>query len=487
MLLIVVLLLNCYRAANQSITVDEANTYENFVSRPILKSLTTYDAGHHILHTFACILFVRMFGAGVLPLRLTSLIFSFVYLWAVWRLSVQLFPSSSLSLVGAALFALNPSVFDFMSAARGYGMALAFFAWAMLAAFQICEEISLVGQCAPRIITKMAILAALSVGANLTFAFPVAALFAAVALILYREVGSGAVRLIFVSLVLPAAATFALFAAPLLAAKRDDFYFGANSLQETMHSLYQASFNQDWPLIDVLQNTRDPIHAFLPYVLLFLGGVAILATIRLLSSSSERDARSPQRLFLGLCVSVLVGSVVLLAAAHHIANVLYPYSRTSLYILFLCPLVVLLANLQFIRSGGAWRAAGSIGMAASTLVALLYTFELRTQWYGDWRFDAGTASLMHHLSALRKGSAPASGRLSASWQLQPSAEFYREIYHIDWLRPVIREVPSCEDDYFLIAYPDPGIVDRLRLEVIRHDRASGTTLAQRTAKSCASQ
>ena len=45
--------LNIYRAASQSITVDEAFTYNEFVAPPLLKTLASYDANNHILFSYA--------------------------------------------------------------------------------------------------------------------------------------------------------------------------------------------------------------------------------------------------------------------------------------------------------------------------------------------------------------------------------------------------------------------------------------------------
>jgi hypothetical protein len=479
LLLVVVGLANCYRAATQSITVDEAYAYEEHVNQPILSAFTTFDAGHHILHTYGCILFVRILGAGVVPLRMTSLIFGFVYLWAVWRLAVNLYPSSWLALLAAALLALNPYVFDFMSAARGYGMALAIFGWAIVWLFRFADEICTDGFAAPRTLRWMAVLATLAVGANLTFAFPVTVLLAVVAIVVYRR--SGSIRSVVLNMAAPAAIAFCLFAAPLAAAKREDFYFGLPSWRDSLHSLYTASFDQEWPLFGYQPTVQAEVGRYLPYLLLFVGLGAMLAVGMGIRQPKQQ---SPYSLVLGISTATLAGSVLLVLSGHIFTGAVYPYARTCLYAIFLSTLVALLAERQLARERQPWRGIGYVSTAILVLAAGLYTLEFRTQWYGDWKFDAGTGSLMRSLSEVPRRSSGRPLRLGTSWAMQSTAEFYKMIYHLDWLAPITRDQPSCADDYALVQLLDRGIVDSLGFQVLKQDPVSGAILAERTSPMC---
>jgi hypothetical protein len=418
----------------------------------------------------------------VVPLRLTSLIFGFVYLWAIWRLAVILFRSSWQALLAAGLLALNPYVFDFMSAARGYGMALAFFAWAIWLLFQFADEICTNGLAAPRTLRWLAILATLSVGANLTFAFPAMALLAPVALVAYQR--SGSIPSVLVNMAAPAAIAFCLFAVPLTAATRGDFYFGLPILRDSLHTLYTASFDQEWPLIGFEPAIQAEINRYLPYLLLFLGIATILA-IGLLGRTVEPEKQSPQRLVLNISAWTLAGSVLFVLIGHLSTGMLYPYARTCLYVIFLATLVILVAGKQLVRAGQPWRAIGYAATASLVLIAGLYSLEFRTQWYGDWKFDAGTGSLMRTLNALPREPSRSRLHLGVSWAMQSTVEFYRTIYHMNWLAPVTRDQPSCEDDYALVQLLDRSFVDALGFEILKQDPASGAFLAQRTARSCA--
>jgi hypothetical protein len=146
--------------------------------------------------------------------------------------------------------------------------------------------------------------------------------------------------------------------------------------------------------------------------------------------------------------------------------------------------MVLLANRQLVRAVRPWRAAGYATTAILILIAGLYCLEFRTQWYGDWKFDAGTGNLMRSLGTLPRGTSRNPVHLGTSWAMQTTADFYREIYHFDWLAPVTRDAPSCNDDYALVQLLDRGIVDGLGFKILEQDQVSGAFLAQHPIQAC---
>src|SRR5262249_19682848 len=91
------------------------------------------------------------------------------YLAAVYRLARR-FGSGTMFLVVAALLTLNPLVMDAMSEARGYGMALAAWMWALELILESLEEFS------ARKFNRAGVLLGLSGVACLSFAAPAVAL-----------------------------------------------------------------------------------------------------------------------------------------------------------------------------------------------------------------------------------------------------------------------------------------------------------------------
>ena len=76
---------------------------------------------------------VVAFGVRELSFRLPTLAGAALYFASVYFLCRRLFPGTLLRFLAFALLCLNPAVLDFMSAARGYGLGLAFLMAATLA------------------------------------------------------------------------------------------------------------------------------------------------------------------------------------------------------------------------------------------------------------------------------------------------------------------------------------------------------------------
>src|SRR5580704_2452365 len=116
------------RAAIQSITIDEAETYLNWVW-PAYPTHWTPHANNHVLNSMLMRLFATIFGASPLTLRIPALLGAALYITAAYSL-VRLITTRPLlqwSLFVCLVF--SPFVMDYLVAARGYGMASAFLLW----------------------------------------------------------------------------------------------------------------------------------------------------------------------------------------------------------------------------------------------------------------------------------------------------------------------------------------------------------------------
>ena len=121
-LLVGLFIANVYRAATQSLTIDEAFTYNLYLSKNLRTILTEFDANNHVLFTLLAKLSVALFGNGEFAIRLPSLFGGLIYFYAVYRVCWFFFPDRWLFVAGVAALTLNPFVLDFLSAARGYGL-----------------------------------------------------------------------------------------------------------------------------------------------------------------------------------------------------------------------------------------------------------------------------------------------------------------------------------------------------------------------------
>src|SRR5208337_2708310 len=82
---------NVYRSTHQSITADEAFTWDWYIANPFQWILVVYNANNHVLHTLLCRLSVRALGLSELTMRLPSLAGGLFYLAFVYKLCRLLF------------------------------------------------------------------------------------------------------------------------------------------------------------------------------------------------------------------------------------------------------------------------------------------------------------------------------------------------------------------------------------------------------------
>src|SRR5688572_19746561 len=123
--------ISVYRAATQSITHDEAVTYERYCSGPFYRLVSSSDANNHVLHSLLCRCSIGLFGTSELALRLPSVVAGLLFLTAIARIGWRVWGASLATPVAVLLLGLNPFVLDYLSAARGYSLALMLWAAAL--------------------------------------------------------------------------------------------------------------------------------------------------------------------------------------------------------------------------------------------------------------------------------------------------------------------------------------------------------------------
>ena len=113
------------RAHVQAITIDEAVTFTNFV-RPASPAFWTAHANNHLLNSILTWGFARVFRASNLVARSGALIGAAIYILAAYFLSALIAARFVLRVFLFICLVFNPFIFDFLVAARGYGLASGF-------------------------------------------------------------------------------------------------------------------------------------------------------------------------------------------------------------------------------------------------------------------------------------------------------------------------------------------------------------------------
>lgn len=462
-----------YRAATQSITHDEALTYELFVAPPWTVVFNAYDPNHHVLHTILSKITVGLLGVSPLSLRLPSLLSGLLYLYVVFRICERLFGTGWYLLLSALLLTLNPYLLDYQSAARGYGMAVAFFLlalWEMLEWFQEPHN---------RRLIRAGTALALSVAANLVLAPPAAGLALMFLLAIWKQrrafqptvtvtkkgtkkeepnpfptLGQALLRF-----VLPfAGIAFVIVFSPVSNATGDQFYVGAATLRAGAESLVRNSLPlaPEWLIATLALGV-------LPALIIASAIVAWRAFSRWTSANLlERS--------LILTTGAMLVAFLGVVAAHLALNVPYPESRTGIYWI---PLLTF-SGLALAKMWERVSILLAVPMAATIAV---YAAEFRVSYYTDWPYNQDSKTIAN----LIREHQPAANRkilVEGSWQLEPSVNFYRVSDHLDWMAEMERGTPKPGADFYVLLKQDSHYLSDLHLKVLYQGKQSETILAQ---------
>jgi len=483
-LLSFVFLVSVYRAASQSITTDEAFAHNLFLAGSLSRLLGNYDASHHILYSILAKISISVFGLSEFTLRLPSLLGCLLYLAAAFRLLRRLLPEGPILLLLLGLLTLNPHLMDFMSAARGYGLAVALLLWSVERALTFIET----AESGP--LYQTALVLSFCVSANLTLLIPASSLAGILFLLVCfdRRLGGdiSVRRRIWRGVdgfAVPGIVTaFVVSILPLTKARQEHFYVGEQTADKSLESLAELSlFHHPLPawiggLLPGPSFWHPLLKVLVPAVLIATGGVCIASIVRWRRRGSISALDFPARVVL-LAGGSLLLSVLLLAGLHHAVGMLYPQYRTGLYLppLFVLTLAAVWRTLRHRR-----RAALSLGipLAAVGLPALVhFVAAFQIDHYAEWRFDRSTKRIVQLIRERQSRSPLPEARVGANWMLEPTLNFYRRLYGMNWMIPVERGSPDGDFDYYVLLPEDYHVAKKRDLTVLYSDPFSGARLA----------
>ena len=453
---------NAYRAATQSMTTDEAFTFNSYVGAPLAMAIKHYDANNHVQNSLLERASVACLGVSEFSVRLPSVLGGALYLATLVRLCFYVFGEGWFALLAVALAGLNPFVLDYLTAARGYGIALG------LMVFAMDRMVRHVAENRPGVPYGAGVALGLAVAANLVFAVPAAALGAVLAALLWRERGWWVMGPLVDGFALPAAVAACLvLVVPMCRAGAGNYYYGARTLADMVKNVAVESFAPavvgGWGY-SVAKLLYERLWMAVPIaaVLAAAAGAGSVAVFRAARRPGPVDA----------CLAFTGGAVAIalaaLFAARHLFGVLYPLGRTAIYWV---PLLAL-ATLALSARTRLLRVPAAV-VAALCIVQFLLLY--RVTYFNSWLADAGVKPAVNVVRA-REGARPV--RIVASWQLEPSLNFYRRRYRLDWLEPVTRDGAGAPGDYHVLAEADADVVRKLGLTVLYRDPLSGTLLAR---------
>jgi hypothetical protein len=413
----------CYRAVHQAIVVDEATTYNKFVSGPWRKLFGRYDANNHTLSSIFIKASVTLGGLSEFTLRLPSMIAGFFLVLGVFWLLKRI-ESWPLRWGAFAVVCTCPMLLDFSIMARGYSLSLAFFVWALYFSLE------------RRYLTS-GFLLGLSIASNLTILFPVLALLVVVAL-LERRIKP------LLSLAVPALLLAALITGPSLRrAHREDFYIGYADFHHAVISFIATTLYAT-DHIGILGVRGVAIVNFVNY------GLPLFFLLVAIACARTKDLR--QMIPFVTLVIAFIGILL----AHWLFDLNYPADRT-------CLSFIILAAVSWAIAGDAFknRYVQALWLLPLIVLVIQFSTQLQTRFFEFWHVEQDDKVIAGLIQQATIGKPESSVTLSASWMHQPSLEFYRQYLHIAALKPVERfdPTPLTGFDFYLLSWGD---VDRAK-------------------------
>ena len=444
------------RAAVSSITIDEANTWSAFVAPPYPAHWLA-ATNNHVLNSMLMRLSVALFGLGHLSVRAPALLGAAIYLCAALVLTAAVTTRTLTRLALFVCLAANPFLLDFLVAARGYSLAMAFLtaAVAIAAVPRLRPEMKY----RPEFVSIAASLClGLSFAAN--FAFGIVDVGAAAIICLWtlsdcppRSSLWSRARIV-AACSLPALAVALFFGAPaLLHWHRDDLWFGTQSVLEMFRSVVRDSFYEPngYLLNPYLAGFLDRWHHLIPLLL----SAAVLWHVAA-TAVDGRSRRSDEWRRRGFVLVFLLAVLVVALGGHWALHLWWrvplPLSRTALYSV---PLATLAAGVAASLPGATRMAEASRRAAVAMLAVLACYFGccLRLTYFKDWRFDADAKAA--YFTAAYYSRTYGVTDVSANWRYVGVLEFYRHLYGAARLNePRLEERYDLRRPLFILYYPD---------------------------------
>lgn len=464
------------RASVQALTIDESDTFLAYVVRA---NLSDWEAAsnNHVLNSLLMRLFVMVFGASPFTIRLPAVIGAAVYITAVYYLVRLVTPKLLLRWSMLVCLVVSPFVMDYLVAARGYSLALAFLTCAIALAVRHKQQ----GGSRYKAAFLISICTALSVCANFSFAI---ADFATGLLIfiwiwrdIWRDPAAGRVKAL-AAFVLPGLSVGYFFVGPtVLGWPKGQFTWGARSLLETGRSLLEASLYEPNPY---LLNPR--LHHYFVHFGKFL--YPLLCVFFVWRAVLLYRARAK---VCGAALALMAGAALVLTLGCHqllywFYGILLPLDRTGLYIaLFLFLMAGVAAAIPLDSLQGRITASAMTGVLA--LIACYSIGCLRLTYFKEWKYDADMKRVYSVLAYYNRTYGLRD--VSVNWRYVAAINTYRELSGRETLHQIggapnkVNEYPPGYQAY-VIFYPwDWGFMKREGLKMVYHDTFTDVAVAIR--------
>jgi hypothetical protein len=436
------------KAQQASFTHDESFTYLDYVHQSFMDiiSYKTPYTNNHILNTVLMKYAEELWGSSELVLRLPNILACAIYLVYGFRLLKRM----PLVMVFPAFLCLicHMQLCDFFSLARGYGLSFAFMLMSLYHLIRYFDK----PESKQLIFFQAGSLLAIFGNFSLINVY-LSALVTYNMICWYRTtLHSSAPRYRFFRENRIHLWALLIFVAVLYEpirriSKQGMLHFGGKEgfLENTFGSLIGGAFYET-PL-------GMPLYTTIKICMFLL----VLITGLLIGWQMFRKNRRFFEQHIALCTMwlILMGIVVLSYLQHYLIRNDFYGGR---FALFIYPLVMLnlLFLLDYLYRIRVRVFSTSLVYGLGALLALNFSLNTNLSFYKDWKYDAGTKTVMTIL-AEDHAKQPATGKkvsLGINWIFEPSTNFYRYTRDLSWLKKTHRKGAKAGDDYYYLFRSD---------------------------------
>jgi len=424
-----------HRALVQSITLDEADTFNHWVA-PTSPAHWEPHSNNHVLNSTLMRLSIWLFGLSPLTVRMPALLGGLLYIFAMYRLCALL--TNDLLLAWALFVCLvyNPFIMDYLVAARGYGLALGFLG---LAIYLLAREVVRTNpkRSEGEILSYAAAISAcvgLSICANFSFALVCGSVLLVAGSLSWvwmfgQNLGARAWARLALRCLVPVFMILLILAGSALTHfPRKQLFWGADSLKYMFLEIRSSSFLELNPYL-VNPLLANFFHKFEGYaVILFTVSVTLYLVMLLVFRRQLRESSARSRLLLaGSLASVLAFAVGAHWLQFKLLKIPLPLERTSIWIvpLFVAAIGTVLSVAPSHRMQGALRGLGVVSLA---ITAFYFIGELRDSYFHEWKSCAEVKTAFPVIVDLcRRANVR---EVPSNFNVTPSLNFYKSLYKV---------------------------------------------------------
>lgn len=457
----------CTKATVSSFTHDESYTYHYYPHDSFMDIISMKNSytNNHILNTVSMKYSEVVFGSSEFALRLPNLILLIVYLIYSYLLFRKAHPVLSVSLF-FLLCTITP-LLDLFGLARGYAMSTGFM---LMSLYHLMQAVKTKENKHVVLFNVGGLLAILS---NFTLLD-----FYAAALLAYNLHGFIESRFILkkqfkfpaynkVNAVLLLLGFILLYEPVRRVIKFNAFDFGGNEgfFNDTVTQMVYIAFHQ------------IHIPSLMVSILQIVFTATVLVPLAIIIYKTYKGDKGFYQDHKELIIAnfIVVGISMAIILQHHLFNTDYLVGRFSI---FLFPLFVV--NIGFFLQYLSAKSKGVFVLPIAAVIALLVSlnFVFKADLYAssEWKYDMHTKRVMKELiSQHEKGEV----KLGVNWLFEPTLNFYRKTWKLNWLQPVDRNGITAVDDYDYLFKDELEHLSPADYEVLLEFESTNTILIKR--------